>query len=150
DDPAREATEARRVTAWVEIDATDQRGVDHRRPRADVEEERDADPVEEIAGVPGRRAADVEEGQPGHDRRHAGEALDGAERVAERARDLAHLGAREGRGATGFAPIAADGDVLDLAPLRRRSGRHDHRRRRDVDDGRRRRRWWWRRLTQDD
>ena len=108
DDAAREAPEARGVPARVEVDAVDERGVDDRRTDADVEEVRDADAVEVVADVAGRGAADVEVGQPRDDRRDARHDLDGAERVAEDAGNLADLGARERGGARRLFVGAAD------------------------------------------
>jgi len=90
-------------------------------PRAHVEEIRHAHAVEEVADVAGRRAAHVEERQAGDDRRHAGQGLDRAERIAERARQLANLGAPQRRRARRRAK-AAHRDLVGRRRARRRAG----------------------------
>lgn len=125
--------------------------MDDRRARAHVEEERHPDAVEEIPGVARRRPPHVEERQARHDGRDARERLDRAERIAEGARDLPDLLARERGGARRLAAIAGDGDLGDVVrgprsssvgPRRRRGrrglglgrGLHDDRRAEDHLD----------------
>ena len=96
-DTAAEAAEARRIAPGIQIHAVDQGGVDHRRSDADVKQQRDPDPVQEVAHVAGRRAAHEKEGQPRDDRRHARHDLERAEWIAKRAGDLPHFRARQCR-----------------------------------------------------
>ncbi len=78
-----------------------------------MEEIGDADAIHVVADVAGRSAADVEEGQTGDDRGDPGHDLDGAERIAEDARDLPHLGARERDGARRLLVRPANEDLRD-------------------------------------
>ena len=93
-DAAREAPVARRVSARIEVDVIDHARVNDRRAEGHVVEVRNANAVDEVADVPGRRAAHVKEGEPGDHRCDAGHGFDGAEGIAEGAGQLAHLGAR--------------------------------------------------------
>src|SRR6478609_11122779 len=111
DDAAAEATKGRRIAAGVEIDSLEQRRMNHRRPDANVEQQRHADTVQEIARVAWGRTANEEEGQPRDDGRDAWHDLDRPEWVAEGAGDLPHFRARE-RGGTRW--IHLDPAHLDL------------------------------------
>ena len=112
-DAPREAPVPRGVAARIEVDAVDEGRVDDRRAQADVKQIRDADPVEVVADVAGWSAPDVEEGQARDDRRDARHDLDGAERIAEDAGDLPHLGARERRGTRRLLVRSADEHLRD-------------------------------------
>ena len=129
---------ARGITARVEVDAIDQRRMDDARAEREVVEQRHADAVDEVAGVPGRSAAHEEERQAADDRRDAGHHVDRAEGVAECARQVAYVLFRHARAAD-FLAHAAHVDVLDAGNRRwlahRRAYALDVR-----DDWRRRRR----------
>ena len=75
-----------------------------------MEQDRDADAVDVVTDVAGRRAAHVEIRDARRERRDAGHALDGAERIAERAREEPHLGARQRR-RRGHGQLAVHGDL---------------------------------------
>jgi hypothetical protein len=83
DHAADVASEAGRGAAGVEVDLVDEIGVDDGGADRHVEEDRDADAVEEVAGVAGGGAADDDVGQEAGQLRGAREALDHAEGVAE-------------------------------------------------------------------
>ena len=118
----REAAEARRIAARIEVDAVDQARVHHRRADAEVKEGGDADAVDEEPRVAGRRAADEEVRQAAQQRSDAGHRLDGAEGVAEGAGHLLHLAGGHLL-SSGLAAHAADADLLDGRRGRRgRSG----------------------------
>src|SRR5262249_34708934 len=61
DGRARGAAVSGRSGPWIEVDAVDQRGVDHALADAHVKEQRDAETVDEVRVVSRRRSADVEE-----------------------------------------------------------------------------------------
>jgi hypothetical protein len=121
EDAAREPPVACRIAARVEVDALDEAGVDDARPGANVVEQRNADAVDVVAVVAGRRAAHEEERQPADERRDAGQGLHDAEGIAECARHLAHLLPAE-RGLPGFpAALPVDLDLFGGSGSRSRS-----------------------------
>jgi hypothetical protein len=91
-DAARVTTIFGRISRRVEIDLLHKRGMDHARACRAVIQQRDTHVVEEVADVTRRGTTYEEVRQPGNDRRYPRQYLDGAKRVAKRARQLSHVG----------------------------------------------------------
>ena len=108
-DATGEAPDICRVATGVEIDALDHTGVNDRGAEPYVIKVRDLDAVEEISDVAGWCPAYVKERDPRHNRGHAGEHFNGAERVTESPRELTHLGAVE-RDHPGWLAFPGHGD----------------------------------------
>jgi hypothetical protein len=85
DDAAVRAAEARRVAARVQLDLLEHLGVEHAGPAEEVEQQRHLVTVDVDRAVVGVRAADEQEAQPERRARDAGQGLDDAHRIAERA-----------------------------------------------------------------
>jgi hypothetical protein len=103
----------------------------------------DPDVVEEVADVPRRGAAHIEERHARGDGRNPGQGLDGAERIAERAGYEAHLGAAQRRGVS-RRELSLHGDLDRRSAWpsgRRRSLLRCRRRRGGRLSGRRRSVW---------
>ena len=81
-------------------------------PEQQVIEQRHARAVEQEAGRARARAAHDRKRQQRHHRRDAGQRLDHAERIAERAGDLLDLGAAQRDARDLFAALLADHDDL--------------------------------------
>ena len=118
DDRAGEPPILRGISSFVEVDAIDERRMNDAGAEPEVKEDRDANVVEEVADVAGRRAAHVEVREPRDDRRHAGHHFDGAKWISERAGEQAHLGARHRL--RRWRELAADVDLERVGRLRRR------------------------------
>ena len=96
DDARHVAAVARRVAAREEVEVLEEVRVDHRRAEREVEQRGHAQVVEEVARVAGVAAAHGVDRRGPRDGRHAGERLDGAERIAQGARRVRELVAARG------------------------------------------------------
>ena len=84
DDAARIAPVLRGKPARIEVDAIDERRVDDARPEREVKQQGNGNVVDEVAGVPRRRAAHEEVRHAAEDGRHARHHVDRAEGISER------------------------------------------------------------------
>ena len=108
-DRARESAVACRIRASVEIDPLHESRVDDAGSDEPVVEQRHANAVDEIADVAWRCATHEKVRKAADNRHDSRGGFDGAERVAERARQLSHLFAGEA-GRVGGATLTAHDD----------------------------------------
>ncbi len=93
--PRRGAAVLHAEVAGVELDVADEPRRQHRGPAEEVIEDGDLVALDVDPGVAGRRAADDEEAEAERRARDAGQALQHAQRIAERAGHARELGLRE-------------------------------------------------------